>query len=807
MKALVVVTLLCCLTLISEPCYCFDHKQSHPDLTKKAIQASGLQTYLVNYLGYSSGIDTNIYGSSRSMLFQYKKIHEWLQTGSTDEDALSTCRASNHFHNPIHTGDWTQSQQNDSNFVDSFCGTSNRYSDVTLATGFTSPAPGGSKIAPIGQTNGWDNARQYFYNALTTTDTYSNSSGTSKDNLYALTFRSLGMIMHLLQDMAVPAHVRNDMTSHLSVNRGVTNFGKNAFEKYVKSNNKALSKTPIIPVLSPIAKLTDFWDTNLYNGIEPDMTRYAGIGLAEYTNANFLSDFTIFDLNPTAVHYFPYPSSSSVSTGTKQIANPFMPGTTVPRQYYVKTSDGEVGYFLAGVGYLDAKAPGILVNRTKKIPPMDNNVHSDYAQLLLPRAVGYSAALLDYFFRGSIKLTATPTDITFRSIKVTAQNDTTGESMALGDVSLVVRYKAMTETSLGGGKFLLSNPSADYTYKVVTLPSKVDMSSPQMLTFDFSSNSLPMNFSDMTMQLVYKGKLGNEDNAVAISELIPIDGIATDFTISLPPSGVYAKTSDNSSTAAFSELRVNAMTDIPGGLAGGTISLALEYRTAIGDQFQSELVDTEPVNGAGYIYRAPVKNGVTFLPENTPVELVFDLSQLPVQAAGVELNIMYTMADGTTFIAVNDIAEPTPVDAFNNSDYTCINNLWYRYDEPESIAIRGVTDTTPHLISDIAFLTGPAGSSSLNPVTTSNLFAAGPVQAGAMIRLGYILTDYSNSYIFRSTRLGNTSFPYPVTTNTQTYPGAGFRNDRDTQNAMFAFRGKQMWGGRRRSVRQPGISG
>ena len=33
---------------------------------------------------------------------------------------------------------------------------------------------------------------------------------------------------------------------------------------------------------------------------------------------------------------------------------------------------------------------------------LDDNVHNTYSKKLLPRAVGYSAGLLNYFFRGTI---------------------------------------------------------------------------------------------------------------------------------------------------------------------------------------------------------------------------------------------------------------------------------------------------------------------------------------------------------------------------------------------------------------------
>jgi hypothetical protein len=50
----------------------------------------------------------------------------------------------------------------------------------------------------------------------------------------------------------------------------------------------------------------------------------------------------------------------------------------------------------------------------KKRGRLDEKVHEDYARLLLPRAVGYSAALLDYFFRGrlDVDLQEDPNDST-----------------------------------------------------------------------------------------------------------------------------------------------------------------------------------------------------------------------------------------------------------------------------------------------------------------------------------------------------------------------------------------------------------
>jgi len=541
--------------------------------------------------------------------------------------------------------------------------------------------------------------------------------------------------------MAVPAHVRNDMTSHLFNGLNVSKWMSNPFEKYVIAHFAAINDTPVKPVFSAPMRLSDFWDKNSYTD-QTSPSAGTDQGLAEYTNANFVSDFTIFRPVSDTGHYFKYPSeATSVDKVHYTIADPIKPGQTITRTYYQKTGDGDDGYRLAGVGFLNRWSMSL--TPLKRVSPMDDYVHDDYAKKILPRAVGYSAALLDYFFRGKFNLTvATPDDITFRSIKLTAQNDTPNEAMETGDVSLVIRYKALTETGSGPVK-TVNFPSADYSYKVVKLQN-VDLSNPRELTFDLSADPLPLNFSDMTIQLVYKGPLGNETDAVAVSPPKPIDGIYTDFTVSLPSSGVYAKTADNSPTATFNELRVSALTDIPGGLSGGTFSLALEYRTAIGDQFQSVLVDTDPADASGYIYRNGVMNGVTSLAQGVPTELVFDLSSspIPVSATDVQINVVYTdnATSKVAAVGVRDISEPTPVDIYNNTDYTCINSTWYHYDDPEAIAISNESDIYPHAISNISFLAGPAGAGTLDASASNTLFAAGSIQPGDKWRLGYILT-------------------------------------------------------------------
>jgi hypothetical protein len=69
--------------------------------------------------------------------------------------------------------------------------------------------------------------------------------------------------MHLLQDMAVPAHVRNDFLSHM-IFAGISiswpiNWFLNPFETYVKNNPALLSVISEIPRFTiTSATVTDF---------------------------------------------------------------------------------------------------------------------------------------------------------------------------------------------------------------------------------------------------------------------------------------------------------------------------------------------------------------------------------------------------------------------------------------------------------------------------------------------------------------------------------------------------------------------
>lgn len=756
------------------------HRAINSNIVNQKIASGSLKGYFAVQLGYSS---------VRSVV-NNKPIDEWFEEAGAQEDKPAI-RTVHHFLDPISNGA----------IVGFFDPTA-----VWAQKEAGKQYPGGSYS--------WRDAREYFFSALTS------NTGDVREAYLAESFRALGQVMHLVADMSVPEHTRDN--SHITISTiekwAEEAFDKNTPEPFFKNYSSRLTRAlnnPVPPDPSllrqpgkfpgapiPIANLYDF---ELYTkGSSPDNTITQPIGLAEFTNANFFSRDTIFK-------DYDYPAESSV-----QLYEEWDDESGKPMKFIRKIKDGEPVEHLAQTKvfykYLLFKTNGYTI--------VNDKVYADYLEKLIPRAVGYAGALVDYFYRGRIDLTFNPTDVTFRSIKVTAQN-ATGEEMGLGDIALVIRYKTLPETDLGGGKYLLEYPrdyppegtsNSNYTYKVINLSTQADLKSAKELTFDLSGDPLPIHFDDMTMQLVYKGPLGSETGAVAVSELKTVDGIYSDFDISLPPSGVYAKVSGDSLDGAFNELRLTATTDIPGGLNDGSIMLFLEHTVSRNDPYQSVAVDTAPAGAAGYLIKVPVSNGVTSLAQGVPTELVFNLSSapLPVKAADVHLGVVYLKPDGTPMaIGFHDISEPTPVDLFNNTDYSCVAGNWYPSGTSGARAAADQAgngngldddmDTYPHDFTNIL----SKSSSTATPIKASptvfDFFEPGPIAPDTMKRLGYVLTDYSFAYSFYKTWV-HTSAPQDgwttVSTPATQHSGTGFTNQGDRGfGAMYSIRGRKMWWG------------
>jgi hypothetical protein len=116
--------------------------------------------------------------------------------------------------------------------VCSFTDFDQTFSSVLWGTRFTSPQDRG----PIpGNPFDWDAARIAYRDALIL------RTPAEREAALARTSETLGHVKHLVQDLAVPAHVRNDFQSHLQYFNLVSGFrfgrwAENNFERFVRRN-------------------------------------------------------------------------------------------------------------------------------------------------------------------------------------------------------------------------------------------------------------------------------------------------------------------------------------------------------------------------------------------------------------------------------------------------------------------------------------------------------------------------------------------------------------------------------------------
>jgi hypothetical protein len=381
----------------------FDDKDTHPRMTERATRSSTLDPWLKSELNIAAGTSAIVTGSSGKSLPAFR----WIRDAATSEDQ-PMCRASNHFHNPLQP--FTSSRVADVPLLGLVCSDFQPLqSNVTWATRFISPAERGPVTL---NPSDWDSARKSFLDALAL------PGAAAREAAMAQTFEALGHVMHLVQDMAVPAHVRNNLLSHAGVSLSPLKFGVDGFEDHVRQNRDTVNAATPAPVDVAGRLLTRFWDTDRYTGVNPSSDTEQG--LAEYTNANYVSLSTILtDGDFLAVYRFPYPrlSSTNVETVVSKDATALRIVTAEDGRedravYLDKVRDGEMVPTFLRAGYLaghviDRAPPGTPI---KLALQLDDTVYASYAAKLVPMALGYSKGLLDYFFRGKLDVDVVAND-------------------------------------------------------------------------------------------------------------------------------------------------------------------------------------------------------------------------------------------------------------------------------------------------------------------------------------------------------------------------------------------------------------
>ncbi len=279
-------------------------------------------------------------------------------------------------------------------------------------------------------------------------------------------------------------------------------------------------------------QLKDFWDrdklrTQGATALNNDLSGGAAtLGLAEFCNGNFIGQRAVYaEFVPTSdIHYFAFPSLANTTQPNLQEGNLW--GTAVhgnvtlanfkqgTRLYISKMGAGVPVTYHSALSYLIAQHPG----KASGIPVLtidDPNVLQEYHSILIPKAVEYSAGLLDYYFRG--KLNAC----------IVAGSDT-------NTLGLFIENKS--GTNLYGGSFQLYSEDTSGTRTLLLTTNLSDLfGDPPSLA---DSAYINLDFSRPTVQpaayvVVYQGTIGTTNGsstpldpvdaniAIATSRIIP----------------------------------------------------------------------------------------------------------------------------------------------------------------------------------------------------------------------------------------------------------------------------------------------
>ncbi len=710
------------VTIFPFNAFAYMDKTTHPEITENAVKNSLIAktSYLEKNLGLSP-TDPNLPHITIELFAdgEKKSIEDWLKSGSKEEDA-PLCRPSNHFHDPLQ--EWIDARVDDipwpltsicSELDDGFYGPDTIVSNVTWSTGYKSRPVNDLESYQDEVTMGrnewdWDSARQYYHKFLCgyAYDSESNIvrlNQEQREAYLAKTFRAIGQVLHLLEDTAVPAHVRNDFfIGHLE---GIIPEGwqiplGNQYEAYVSYQNDAdwFDSTEINSFsLEPNMLLTDFWDMDKYKGIttyEPSER----LGLSEFTNMNFVSAGSSFASN-SAQNEYPFPNEESTNY-LVYLNKTLEPEIVIgkfgieKKVHYLSKVKDEVlinrfvvpSYFLNSV----YDSEGSLRYDFKRRYHMDDNCFSEQAAILIPRAIGYARDLIDYFFRGKINLV--PDTETGYGYVIENNSD---ETMT-GLFELFYDQKVENSDIVRRVPVLTSFGAPFVHWKSIPANNKSD----NVLSFNMPEDAAtPGEYI-----LVFNGKLGKEKNAI-VGKVLTLEESKRFLDITLPSDGYYARTdkhpyyqdtqdpryTNNPGTKGFDKIIVNVKNIAPDHveMTGGTVKLAVIYRLGSGDQFKNPQADT---SFGFYILNKEitVAGGIS---RDTPKRLEFDLTgtELPLWATDIYLNLTYDgiLSLGSEYLGdlgakgedietvcsgFKDIAEPTPIDMLNLMDVICIND-------------------------------------------------------------------------------------------------------------------------------------
>ena len=313
---------------IFQPSYAYSPNNTHPDLTKEMAE-------LYNFL-------------EKGHKFSQKQV-DWMKKGAENED--KPARWINHFYDPVHKIGW-----DGSNF-------GNLSKEEGLAQG-ESLAP--KKLLPSIE---WVVNQEYqsAYGNQYGNRTWQRALHSYIDGDEKEAFVTLGHILHLVEDLSVPDHTRNDPHS------GMFGDSSSPYEDYSKEYSNSNTLLVAEKLFLDKARLMDF--DNVQDAFEY---------MANYSNENFFSADTINNID------YSKPNIFSLDKVIKKINNKnvvflYNSAEDIYLSRIIKEA-GSVGMFLKDEAF----------------------VLPSYVEHLFPKAVLVGASVIDLFFKEVEKYKADP---------------------------------------------------------------------------------------------------------------------------------------------------------------------------------------------------------------------------------------------------------------------------------------------------------------------------------------------------------------------------------------------------------------
>jgi hypothetical protein len=211
----------------------------------------------------------------------------------------------------------------------------------------------------------------------------SESTPRRRDHHLAVALLAMGGVLHLLQDMASPSHVRNDYAVAHMEKLGTSLFDRgSSYERLVAAHFGQFG----VPAMSEPApsreRLAYFFSSPAWTGLaDGTAAAYFSPGtlppplpLVAGADARELRDRLQGKLSLSQ------PSLGAIDLACARRRTCYMGGRRAPRLAYRVDANGVLRFFL------------------------DQRCHATAARKLLPRAVAYSAGLIDFLLRGQVSL-------------------------------------------------------------------------------------------------------------------------------------------------------------------------------------------------------------------------------------------------------------------------------------------------------------------------------------------------------------------------------------------------------------------